>query len=191
MKNDRLLNAIGQINEEYIAEADVKMNKRVKFYKRPMALVAVLTVCILASSVIALAKTGVLSGYFKDIKNPVGAAVGTEYEGAEEETNIEIIKGNNQLTALVTMLYPNEVPYSEFEELGVDNYKIVAENGEIMAKGSAEMTKIKDGKAVLNIPLDGIPSGSYKLIISKMVGGKKADAPLVMGIDWECEFTQP
>ena len=49
--------------------------------------------------------------------------------------------------------------------------------------------KIVDGKAVMTISLDGIDSGDYKLLISSFVGSKKADQPLKISGDWECDFT--
>lgn len=40
------------------------------------------------------------------------------------------------------------------------------------------------------ISLEEVPAGEYKLIVTELVGGFKADQPLVVSGTWECEFTK-
>ena len=40
----------------------------------------------------------------------------------------------------------------------------------------------------LEIPLNQIPSGEYKLVIKQFISEKKADQPLRISGNWECEF---
>ncbi len=199
MRNDRLLNALGQIDEKYILEAAPQTNKFEKrkkdmkkrvFYKRPLALVATLVLCITVSSVIALAATGVLQGFFQDVFRPDSAVVGTTYEQATNEVEIKAVEVTDNLLIEMTFVYPDKVPYREFEEFGIESYNVVDMNNNVIVKGPAtEKAHIENGKVSVSIPLDNISNGNYKLVVSKMVGGKKADQPLVLSGDWVCEFT--
>jgi hypothetical protein len=59
-----------------------------------------------------------------------------------------------------------------------------------VAEGAAESTEIVNGQAAVNIKLDGIDRGSYKLIVTAFVTEKKADQPLNISGAWECAFTK-
>ncbi len=203
MKNDRLLNAMGQIDEQYILEAapnkngleprkqKMKTNRRTTFFRKPAAVAAALVLCVCLSGVTAIAATGGLHGYFEDVLNWNGAVVGTSYEQASDEIAMNITEVNHQLVVELVMLYPDNVPYSKFEMLGIESYNIVDADNKIIAKGTTtELTEIADGKASVCIQLDDVPSGNYKLIVSEMVGDKKADQPLILSGSWECDFTR-
>ena len=58
----------------------------------------------------------------------------------------------------------------------------------IVEEAGTELSQLSNGQAEINISLDGIESGSYKLIIRKYVGSAKADQPLEISGMWECEF---
>jgi len=51
-----------------------------------------------------------------------------------------------------------------------------------------EMIPYENGKITVAIPLETLESGSYKLIVDSFVGGSKADQPLEIHGNWECEF---
>ena len=175
----------------YMKMEENKMNKQTtkKFFEKPMAAAAAFALCFCLTGVTALAATGKLEGFFKDIKRWDGAVIGTSYEQATDEIELAISSVSDELTIEMTMVKPDDVPYSTFEMLGIQNYKIVDTDGEVIVEAVAsEMADVVDGKVNVNISLDNVSSGEYKLIISELVGSSKADQPLVLSGTWECGF---
>ncbi len=199
MKSDKLLNVLGQIDERYILEAalkgkerkkETKNNKISKIFRKPAAAAAVLVLCIFLTGVTALAAaSGTLQGFFKDIFNWNGAVVGTTYEQASDEIELSVIGVTDQLMVELVMLYPEKAPYSEIEMLGIQSYKIVDANNNVVAEGtSLAVGEAADGRTSGEIDLEHVPSGDYKLVVTELTGQKKADQPLVLKGNWECEF---
>ena len=170
-------------------EIVMKTNKKNTFIRKPAAVFVAVALC-LSLSVTALAATGVLQGFFHDITDYHGAVVGTSYEQATDEISMDVTVNGNELTALVSFINPQMVPYSEAEKLGIAAYQVVDANGRVVAEGAAESTKIVNGQAAINIMLDEIESGNYKLIVTAFVTEKKADQPLNISGAWECAFTK-
>lgn len=170
---------------------DKKMNKNTtkNMFKRPMIAVAALTLCLCVTGVTALAATGKLQGYFKDITNWNGAITGTTYEQATDELELQVTEVSDDLTVTITMLKPDVAPYSSLETFGLESYKIVDMEGKVVVKGDrTELAEVVDGKADVKISLENATEGEYKLQVTEMVGGSKADQPLVISGIWECEF---
>ena len=157
------------------------------FYRKPAAVFVAVALC-LSLSVTALASTGVLQGYFRDITNWQGAIVGTSYEQATDEIGLEVTVNGNELTALATFFIPQDFPYREIEKLGIAAYRIVDANGNVVKEGAAEAVEVVNGQADIRIQLDDIDSGSYVLIVTAFVGEKKAEQPLPVNGSWECGF---
>ena len=170
-------------------EHTMKTNKNRFFARKPAAVFAALAIC-LSLSVTALASTGVLQGYFRDITNWQGAIVGLSYEQATDEIGMEVTVNGNELTALVTFFNPQDLPCRETEKLGIAAYRIVDANGDVVKEGTAESTEVVNGQAAVSIKLDDIDSGSYKLIVTAFVSEKKADQPLNINGNWECAFNK-
>lgn len=170
-------------------EIVMKTNKNNTFFRKPATAFAVLAIC-LSLSVTAVAASGVLKGYFRDITNWNGAIVGTSYEQATDEISMNVTVNGNELTALATFSVPQEYPYREIEQLGIAAYRIVDANGAAVKEGAAESTKVTNGQAAVSIKLDGIDGGNYKLIVTAFVGEKKAEQPLNINGNWECAFTK-
>ena len=170
-------------------EIVMKTNKNNTFIRKPAAVFVAVALC-LSLSVTALAATGVLQGFFQDITDYRGAVVGTSYEQATDEISMDVTVNGNELTALATFINPQMAPYSEAEKLGIAAYQIVAANGKVVAEGTAESSEIVNGQAAINIKLDDIESGSYKLVVTAFVTEKKADQPLNMSGTWECAFSK-
>lgn len=143
---------------------------------------------VLAIEETAVAATGVLQGFFQDITNWQGAVVGTSYEQATNEISMDVTVKGNELTALATFVNPQMAPYSEAEKLGIASYQIVDANGKVVAAAAAESTEIVNGQAAVSIQLDGMDSGSYKLVVTAFVAEKKAEQPLNISGTWECAF---
>lgn len=163
--------------------------KNNSFFRKPAAVFAVLAVC-LSISVTALAATGTLKGFFRDITNWQGAVVGTSYEQATDEIDVTVTANDEELTVLATFADPKIFPYREVEKLGIAAYRIVDTNGKTVSEGAAASAEVVNGRAAVNIQLDDLDSGSYRLMISAFVGEKKAEQPLNINGSWECEFSK-
>ena len=170
-------------------EIVMKTNKNNTFIRKPAAVFVAVALC-LSLSVTALAATGVLQGFFQDIIDYRGAVVGTSYEQATDEISMDVTVNGDELTVMATFANPQMAPYSEAEKLGIAAYQVVDANGKVVAEGAAESTEIVNGQAAVNIKLDGIDRGSYKLIVTAFVTEKKADQPLNISGAWECAFTK-
>lgn len=175
--------------ENTMEEHTMNNRKNNSFFKKPAAVFAALTVC-LTLSVTALATNGELKGYFRDIMNFSGAIVDTSYEQATDEISMDVKVSGDQLTVLAVFAEPGKAPYRAAEQLGIAQYRIVDGNGKVVKEGSAESTEVVNGQAAVNIELDDVSSGSYKLIVTAFVSEKKADQPLNINGNWECEFSK-
>lgn len=206
MTDEKLFELLGNIDEKYIGEAKgierdnviifermgertMRKNRTKKSFKRTTVAAATLAVCVCLTGVTALATTGKLNGFFKDIKSWTGAVIGTTYEQATDEIQLSVVEVSEDLTVEVSMVDPEKAPYSSFEMFGIENYKIVDTNGNTVVEGeTSEMKEVIDGKVSINIALDTLAEGNYELIVSEMVGSSKADQPLVISGTWEAEF---
>ena len=203
MTSEKLFKILGNIDEAYVAEAKAerkvlkfgktggkKMRKNeVKFFKRPFVAVATLVLFVCVTGVTALAASGKLQGFFKDVKRFDGAVVGTTYEQATDEMTIQILQVSEDILVEVSIVDPTIVPYRELELFGVNRYEIINADGKTIVKGeTTEMAAAENGVVTIHIPLEDVPSGQYTLVISEMIGSKKADQPLVMSGTWESAF---
>ena len=171
-------------------EHTMNHRKNVSFFKKPAAVFAALVIC-LSLSVTALAATGVLQGFFRDITNHSGAIVGTSYEQATDEIAVDVTVNGNELTVLTTFVNPDKFPYREAELLGIVDYQIVDADGKVVQDGNTDKsTPVVNGQAPIVIELDDLEAGAYKLIVNTLVSEKKADQPLNISGRWECEFTK-
>lgn len=171
-------------------KANMKTNKTL-FYKKPIVAIAALVLCICVASTVALASTGKLQGYFKDIKNLGGAITGTAYDQATDEIEIDITKITDVLTVEVTFLNNEQPPYNCSEMLGINSYSIIDSNNiAVVKKKSSELSEVLDGKAQLTIPINELKSGNYTLLVNEFVSEKKADQPLIISGNWELKFTK-
>lgn len=158
-------------------------------FKKPMVAVAALALCLCVTGLSALAATGKLQGYFKDITRWDGAVTGTTYEQATDEVKIAVTEVADMLGVNIAMLEAGKAPYGFFENLGIHNYEIIDMNGKIVVKGAeTEAAAINDGQVKVLISLEDVPTGEYKLIITELIGSAKADQPLVVKGNWECNF---
>ena len=174
------------IEKCYIETEKKSMNK---MFKKPMVAVASFALCVCLMGVTALAATGKLEGYFRDIKRWDGAVIGTAYEQATDEVELNIVEVSDKLVVEITMVKPKEAPYSFFEMFGIKKYKIVDTNGNVIVENeNLEMSAIANNKVLVNVPLDDVGNGEYTLIVSELVGSSKAEQPLGLSGTWECSF---
>ena len=170
---------------------NMKRNTTKSSFGKYMTVAASLVLCLCVTGVTALAAAGKLEGFFKDITGWNGAITGTSYEQATDEVEINVTTVGEELAVEVKFLEPETAPYSVLEELGIKTYEILNGNGEVVIRGDAtEMKEIVRGMTMINLSADTILNGEYKLIVKELVGGAKADQPLVISGIWECEFTK-
>ncbi len=167
---------------------EITMKKRVSFnFKKSMSVAAVVAICLCIT--MAAGAAGHF-GHFKDITDWKGAVVGTEYEQATNEIEVDVVASQGKLSVIAKLLTPAAVPYSELETFGIGKYQIVDTTGNVVADGKgADLVEIVNGEANMIISLDGVDSGNYKLLVNSFTGGKKADQPLEISGTWECDFT--
>lgn len=170
-----------------MGEHTMKNHKTKPFFRKGAAVFAALAIC-LSLTVTALAAPGVLQGFFRDITGYFGAVVGTSYEQATDEIHMDVAVNGDELTVLAAFSNPQMAPYRYAEKLGIAAYRIVDANGDAAAGGAVESTEIINGQAAIHIKLEGIDSGSYKLIVTAFFTEKKADQPLNINGVWECDF---
>ena len=176
--------------ETTMEEHNMNNRKNTSFFRKPAAVFAALAVC-LSLSVTALAATGVLQGFFRDITNHSGAIVGTSYEQATDEIDMDVTVDGDELTVLATFVDPNKFPYRESQLLGIADYRIMDAEGNVVQEGATDkFTPVANGQASIVLELNELATGSYKLIVTAFVSEKKADQPLNINGNWECEFTK-
>ena len=176
--------------ETTMEEHNMNNRKNTSFFRKPAAVFAALAVC-LSLSVTALAATGVLQGFFRDITNHSGAIVGTSYEQATDEIDMDVTVDGDELTVLATFVDPNMFPYRESQLLGIADYRIMDAEGNVVQEGATDkFTPVANGQASIVLELNELATGSYMLIVTAFVSEKKADQPLNISGTWECEFSK-
>ena len=176
--------------ETTMEEHNMNNRKNTSFFRKPAAVFAALAVC-LSLSVTALAATGVLQGFFHDITNHSGAIVGTSYEQATDEIDMDVTVDGDELTVLATFVDPNKFPYRESQLLGIADYRIMDAEGNVVQEGATDkFTPVANGQASIVLELNELATGSYKLIVTAFVSEKKADQPLNISGTWEYEFSK-
>ena len=96
---------------------------------------------------------------------------------------------DQRLGGALPILKPTDPPYSVFQTFGIEEYKIIDANGNTVIENEMlEMPMVDGSTAKVKIPLNDISEGTYKLVVSKLIGGAKAEQPLVLSGNWECEF---
>jgi hypothetical protein len=176
--------------ETTMEEHNMNNRKNASFFRKPAAVFAALAVC-LSLSMTAVAATGVLQGFFRDITNHSGAIVGTSYEQATDEIDMDVTVDGDELTVLATFVDPNKFPYRESQLLGIADYRIMDAEGNVVQEGATDkFTPVANGQASIVLELNELATGSYKLIVTAFVSEKKADQPLNISGTWECEFSK-
>lgn len=191
MKEHELLEAVGGINSRYVEESETSYTavKRFDLFRIPRVATAAIALCVCMTGITALAATGVLQGFFKDIFSWNGAVIGTEYENASDELNVTADYNDGKLIVTVKAVDPSMAPYSEMETLRLNSYKIVDTSGNVITDNqSSEPVEIHNGEAIIVITQLSDYEGEYQLIISEFEGGKKADQPLPISGEWLCSF---
>ncbi len=188
------------LNEEIKNMEVHTMSKPKTTVKRALALVAVIALCSITVTMTPLANS--IKGFFSDIIRFDGAITGTQYENATNDIKIEVLESTSENRNIIplslTFENPTEAPFSFIEEVAVSEYKILdSKNKEIIkTKLSAEdgdKGTVQDGKVLVDLSIANakIESGKeYTIVIEKMNGFAKADAPLHITGTWVCKFVK-
>ena len=187
------------LNEEIKNMEERTMSKTKITMKRTLATAAVLALCLVTICMTPLASS--IRGFFSDIVRFDGAITGTKYENATNDIKVDVLEltsgnGNIIIPLDLTFEKPTEAPFPYIQEVAVSEYKIFDSNNKeiIKTKLSAEdgdKCTVSDGKVQVNLSLNDskFKSGEeYTIVIEKMYGLSKADAPLHITGTWKCNF---
>lgn len=189
------------LNEE-IKDMEVNTMSKPKItIKRTIALVAVLALCIVTVAMTPLANS--FKGFFSDIVRFDGAITGTKYENATGDIKVDVLdltseNGNVIIPLDLTFKYPAKAPFPYIQEVAVSEYKIFDSNNKEVIKTKlpaedGDKGTVSNGKVLVNLYLNDAKLESreeYTIVIEKMYGLSKADAPLHITGTWECSFTR-
>ena len=171
-------------------EMTMRKNNGKNLFRKPVMAAAVLAAFLCVTGVSAMAATGKLSGFFQDVKGMFGAVTGTTYEQATDEIEMSIAEVSDILVVEMVM-DATKAPYRELETMEVGNYRIVSADGDVVAKGNqSTVASLVDGMASVSVALPDVATGTYKLVITELIGTAKADQPLKIHGEWECEFSR-
>ena len=164
--------------------------------KKTVAAAAVALVCVFAVGSTTFADG--MKGMFKDIIRFDGAVTGSEYVNATDEVGItagEVTVADTEVfvPAEITFLNPGTVPFSEIEWVEVDAFEILNVDGEVVVSENEAnvVCAMNDGVANLSLSVEAgklVVGETYTLVIESFEGCKKADAPLAVKGEWECNF---
>jgi hypothetical protein len=171
-------------------EMTMRKNNGKNLFRKPMVAAAVLAACLCVTGVSAMAATGKLTGFFQDEKGLFGAVTGSTYEQATEEIEMSIVEVSDILVIDMEM-DGTKAPYRELETMEVGNYRIISADGDVVAMGEqSTVAPLVDGTASVSVALENVAEGTYKLVITELIGTAKADQPLKIHGEWECEFVK-
>ena len=169
--------------------------------KRTLAIVAVLALCVITVTMTPLANS--IKGFFSDIVRFDGAITGTRYENATNDIKVDILEltsenGNIIIPLVLTFENPTEAPFPYIQEVAISEYRILdANNKEIekvrVSAEDGDKGTVNEGNVLVNLLLNDTEfekGKEYKIVIEKMYGLAKAEAPLHITGSWECEFVK-
>lgn len=209
MKRERISEAVGNIGIHYVQEAECyelsgKSNRILRGGWGKTAAAAAVLICAISVCICIPSIAASVEGFYKDIVRWWdGAVVGTEYENATQEIQIQassaiVEDGKLVIPLTVTFLeMGNKEPYIYLVggAVALGDYRITDASGiEVYsALGQQETVgELKDGKTIFMQPvgIETLSKGTkYMLVVKSIYGFQKAEQPLEMKGHWECEFT--
>mgnify|MGYP000882480002 CR=1 FL=1 len=149
-----------------------------------ICLILVLTGCAKPSAPSApTADATAQTGSYQDITDNRGNVVGVAYVHATNEITAQM---GEQL--LVTFLNPQQKPYDDAEQLGIEAYQILDSQGALVKEGSVPAAQVVNGQASIPLETEGLAPGQYLLNITAFVAEKKADQPLTISGCWQASL---
>lgn len=173
-----------RIIENCLKTEENTMKNRISF-KKMLPVAAVIVLCLCA----AVGAAG-RDGSFRDITDFFGAVTGTEYVDATHEMTVTAKADGDTLTVTAALLTPDAFPYREMETLALGAYRIVDAAGKVVAQGEGgEFAAPENGAAQFSVPVGDLAAGEYRLLVESFTAAKKADQPLAIRGEWECNFS--
>ncbi len=155
------------------------------------AAAASFVLCVLMMGGTALALSGRLEGFFRDVKRWDGAVVGTVYEQATDEVKMDVTDTGEELELKLSFLYPEKAPYRYFESFGVKMYKLTDSGGKTVAENdSLQLLPVSVDTVKVMIPFARDNQGEFTLTVTELVGHAKAEQPLVLKGSWSFAFSR-
>lgn len=209
MKRERISEAVGNIGIHHVQEAGCynaaeKHNRKERRGWSKTAVAAAILFCVISVCICIPSIASSVKGFYKDIVRWWdGAVVGTEYENATQEIQIQagsaiVEDGKLVIPLTVTFLeMGNKEPYIYLVggSVALGDYQIVDTSGtEIYTAHGQQETigELEDGKTAFMQPtgIETLSKGTkYMLVVESIYGLQKAEQPLEMKGHWECEFT--
>lgn len=173
-----------RIIEKCKYETEMKTMK--KIHKKPIMLAATLAVIVCLGAVTAFASTDKVQGFFRDIFGWNGAVTGTAYENATDEIQVTA-KAKEGKIIVEAVFLKNEAPYSFIQALAVESCCVKDAEGNIIGENiSSKPAEITEGKVLMEIFCDGIPSYGCTVLIDAFRSSAKAEQDLVISGNWAC-----
>ncbi len=187
------------LNEE-IKNMEARTMSKPKFtIKRTMAIAAVLALCLVVVCMTPLASS--IKGFFSDIIRFDGAITGTKYENATNDIKVDVLEvtsenGNVIIPLELSFENPTEAPFPYIQEIAISEYKILDNSDKVISKEKISVDEaskgiVSNGTVLVELSTADkkMTSGEeYTIVIEKMYGLSKADAPLHITGTWECNF---
>ena len=167
--------------------------------KRTLAIAAVLALCLITVCMTPLANS--IKGFFSDIVRFDGAITGTQYENATNDIKVDVLEvtsenGNVIIPLELSFENPTEAPFPYIQEIAISEYKILDNSDKVISKEKISVDEaskgiVSNGTVLVELSTADkkMTSGEeYTIVIEKMYGLSKADAPLHITGTWECNF---
>ena len=165
-----------------------RINLKKRFYKRPLALVAALAVCVVLIGASIVASTG-----FRDVKDWRGAIIGQTYDAGANEITLSATYEEDGIRLTVNLLKGEERPYALLDVLKLAQYELIDSKGKAQQVAVSLNDSIVAGggspsRTELLIP-HPLTEGTYRLVVREFIGIAKAEQDLPIRGHWECTFS--
>lgn len=187
-----LMDAIGGINEKYIADAQELRDGNMAFGYRRFPRKTTFLIAAVLASLMALGGTvwaSTSEGFFQDIFNWKGSIIGTSYENSTDEVIINASDTGTTLTISIQFVDPQKEPYSLIDTIRIKSFDILDESGRtVFQKQESNPGEITAGTAEIALGDLDLSPGNYSIAISELEAEKKAEQPLGIHGTWSCIF---
>ena len=168
-------------------------SEKITWIKRATTIAAVVAICA-----VTFVSANSIRGFFKDITRWDGAIIGTEYVNATNDIKMIVSEvKDEQITLNINFENAKKAPFTVIQELAITEYKILDVNNKEILNVNLEIedglrSNVNIGEILAYIPINNKlnDNQNYKLVIETIYGLSKADQPLKITGNWECEFTR-
>ena len=174
--------------------ANEQKGKMIMFTSKKKAIAAAIALVLMMGVIgTGAAYADTIRGFFVDVKNPIGAVVGTEYNHATDEIAVTATADADAITVTAQLLYPTEAPYAFISEVSLQNVTVTDSSGaKLLTIDETQLAAIDNAAVCIHIPLGTISLSSdeeYTISFDTVVGHAKAEQPLPMSGSWSCNFS--